>query len=219
MRRLAFLFIILVLLSFKGDQLRIIKHKAFEAHYNRIHSQSELVVYSVTKRRLEGKVSRSIARFLPDPMEPSSLSSDDYTGTGFDRGHLAPAADMVWDETAMRECFYTTNITPQYPSFNRGEWKELEFRVRQEATERDSVVVYVGVVFGGKERVRKLSIPTEFYKIIYDPKKKESISFLLPHKKEIKGYESYVSDVKTIEKIVGREIIKEGKEYKNSKDF
>jgi endonuclease G len=219
MRKLVFLPILLAILAFKGDQLRIIKHKVFEAHYNPIHFQSELVVYSVTKKRLEGKVSRSIARFLPDPMEPTSLSSEDYTGTGFDRGHLAPAADMVWDETAMRECFYTTNIAPQYPSFNRGEWKELEFRVRQEANQRDSIVVYVGVIFRGKERVGKLSIPSEFYKIIYDPKKKESISFLLPHKRDIKKYDTYVSDVKTIEKIVGREIIKEGKEYKNSKDF
>jgi endonuclease G len=219
MKKLAFLPILILLFSFKGDGLKLINHKAFQAHYNSSYSQSELVVYSVTKKRLQGKVSRSIAKFLKDPLEKTSLHTDDYTGSGFDRGHLAPAADMVWHETAMRECFYTTNITPQYPGFNRGEWKELEFRVRSEAIERDSLVVYVGVLFKNKEKVKNLYIPSGFYKIIYDPSKKESIAFLFPHLKQIKKYDSYVSDVKTIEKMVGREIIKEEKEYNNSKDF
>jgi len=219
MKKLALLPILLLLFSFKGDGLKLINHKAFQAYYNSSYFQSELVIYSVTKNRLQGKVPRSIARFLQDPLEKTSLHTDDYTGSGFDRGHLAPAADMVWDEKAMRECFYTTNIAPQYPSFNRGEWKELEFRVRNEAIERDSLVVYVGSIFEKPGKTGKLFIPSSFYKIIYDPKKKESISFVFPHLKIIKKYDNYVSDIKTIEKMVGREIIKEEKEYNNSKDF
>jgi endonuclease G len=57
-----------------------------------------------------------------------SASLSDFKGSGYDRGHLAPAGDMKWSSTAMSESFYMSNMSPQKPGFNRGIWKKLESR-------------------------------------------------------------------------------------------
>jgi endonuclease G len=204
---------------FQGDNVKSVQHKAFVAFYNPTYRQSELVVYSVTANRLKGKVSRSIASFQVDPLEKSSHHTTDYTGSGFDRGHLAPAADMVWDETAMKECFYTTNIAPQYPGFNRGEWKSLEERVRKEAIERDSLVIYVGVIFEGAQKKGVLWVPTSFYKVIYDPKENSTISFIFPHVMKLENYGKYVSNLSQVEKVAKKEILNVKKEYSVAENF
>jgi endonuclease G len=69
----------------------------------------------------------------------------DYTNSGFDRGHLAPAGDMKWSETAMDESFLMSNISPQKPAFNRGIWKKLEEKIRSWAIENDSIIVVTGL--------------------------------------------------------------------------
>lgn len=55
-----------------------------------------------------------------------SAALSDYRGSGYDRGHLAPAADMKWAPAAMSESFLMSNMSPQDPGFNRGIWKKLE---------------------------------------------------------------------------------------------
>lgn len=61
---------------------------------------------------------------------PRALSSD-YTGTGFDRGHMCPAADRSASVSAMRATFIMTNVCPQVPALNRGEWKRAEEQARK----------------------------------------------------------------------------------------
>jgi endonuclease G len=210
---------ILGLLSFVPQSDKRIEHKAFSAVYNSNYRQSELVAYSVTAKRLEGKISRSIASFQVDPLEQTSHHTRDYLNSGFDRGHLAPAADMVFDKQAMIECFYTTNIAPQYPTFNRGVWKALEERVRKEAKERDSLVVYVGVIFEGSKKQGVLWVPTAFYKVIYDPKENASITFLFPHDRQSSPYSAYVTTLAAVEKKAKRKLLNAKKEYSNSDAF
>lgn len=72
-------------------------------------------------------------------------SLSDYRRSGFDRGHMAPAADMRWSATAMSESFYLTNICPQTPSLNQGDWNRLEGKIRDWAR-RDSAVVILFAV-------------------------------------------------------------------------
>ena len=71
----------------------------------------------------------------------------DYYRSGYDRGHLVPAADMNFDSTAMSECFLFTNVTPQTPTFNRGIWKKLESLTRSLRVEKDSLVIITGTIF------------------------------------------------------------------------
>ena len=110
--------------TLSGEQ--IIYHTGYTLSYNEKHEQANWVAYELTAQELAGTVKRKDS-FKSDPMVKSeSASLADYRKSGYDRGHLIPAADMKWSTTAMSESFYMSNMSPQSPSFNRGIWKKLE---------------------------------------------------------------------------------------------
>jgi endonuclease G len=100
---------------------------------------------------------------------------------GFDRGHMSPAADnqcplvvngkKITAEKLQEECFYFTNMAPQYHSLNAGDWKKLEERTRELTTTYDSVYVWCGSV-GTQMTIEGLHIPTKCWKVIYIKKTK-----------------------------------------------
>lgn len=70
-------------------------------------------------------------KFVSDSRVPMPRAlSYDYAGTGFDRGHMCPAADRSASVAAMRATFIMTNVCPQVPALNRGRWKFVEDKVR-----------------------------------------------------------------------------------------
>ena len=122
-------------------------YTGFDLGYNEQYEQASWVVYVITREEVEsGQVDRT-DNFRPDTsISTGSAELKDYRGSGFDRGHLAPAGDMKWDRTAMSESFLMSNMSPQEPSFNRGIWKRLEEQVRNWAIEKDSLFVITGPV-------------------------------------------------------------------------
>jgi endonuclease G len=216
MKKFTLIFGSLLLLSFAVNTINTTKdykHKAYNFTYSETWKQSTRVQYALTEYMVQHSDLPRIHDFKPDPLVPSSMTTGAYTKTGFDRGHLIPAADMEWDVVAQKESFFTTNISPQYPSFNRGEWKRLEERVRKEAIERDSLIVWVGPIFvNPKELKPGFWIPTHFYKVIFDPIKNEHICFLFPHNAQIQLYETYVVNKAAVEKMVGFSFGNIGKE-------
>jgi len=108
---------------------------------------------------------------------------EDYSGSGYDRGHLAPAGDMTTDK-AMRESFSLANMTPQLPAHNRGLWSSIEKKTRDLATKRGELYVVSGAIFAGSsiKRINKrVFVPTSYFKAVYDPKTGESGAYLVPH--------------------------------------
>ena len=102
----------------------------YSLEHNEKTEQSFWVAYELTKEEVSGTVKRKDA-FRSDPtISTGSAVLSDYKGSGYDRGHLAPAADMKWSKKVMSESFYMSNMSPQDPSFNRGIWKKLEEKVR-----------------------------------------------------------------------------------------
>nr|WP_320119464.1 DNA/RNA non-specific endonuclease [uncultured Marinifilum sp.] len=83
-------------------------------------------------------------KFKEDPaVKTGSAKLIDYKGSGYDRGHLCPAAAMKNSNLAMSESFYMSNMSPQAPAFNRGKWKSLESKVRKLTIENDSLYVFL----------------------------------------------------------------------------
>ena len=91
--------------------------------------------------------------------------------SGYDRGHLCPAADMTHSAEAMEETFLMSNISPQLPVFNRGIWKSLEKQVRDWG-EKERIYIVTGPVFKdnkGKIGRTGVTVPGFFYKVVYAP--------------------------------------------------
>ena len=101
----------------------VTQHSAYSLVYNHKHMQANWVAYNLTYGNTIGGAERS-SKFSIDPaISPRTAVTSDYTKTGYDRGHLAPAGDMKFSAQAMAESFYMSNVSPQLPGFNRGIWK------------------------------------------------------------------------------------------------
>ena len=149
-------------------------------------------------------------KFLPDPdVRGAKAYSNDYTKSGYDRGHMAPAADMKWSKQAMAESFYMSNICPQNPNLNRGDWNDLEEKSRQWAKKYGAVYIACGPVYdhGKPKRIgnNKVAVPDAFYKVILinDSKTPQAIGFLFPNKAGHKPLKKYIVTVDSVEKRTG----------------
>jgi len=134
----------------------IIKHSGFALEYSEKYEQAKWVSEILTRRHLQNPVvTRSGSSFKEDPAVPTgSAFPREYTRTGYDKGHFAPAADMKWSAKAMHDCFYMSNMSPQVPSFNRGIWGKLEDEVRKWTIEKDTLyVVSGGILHNGLKTI------------------------------------------------------------------
>ncbi len=183
----------------------VISHTGYSFSYNETHEQSNWVAYELTKEKTV-KLYERTDKFLVDPLVKTSTANDkDYEGTGYDRGHLAPAADMAWSEKSMIESFYYSNISPQEPGFNRGIWKKLEELVRFWAVECNSVYVVTGPVLKeGLVTVGKngVSLPDYFYKVILDYREPgiKGIGFIIPNSSSTAPLSTYAVTIDSVEK-------------------
>ena len=195
-------------LVLKGE--KIIHHAGYSFVYSEEHEQAKWIAYVLSNKELVGTFDRS-DNFREDPSVSSGSASNlDYAKSGYDRGHLAPAADMKWSEKAMSESFYYSNMSPQSPAFNRGIWKKLEEKVRDWALENDSILIVTGPILPSKNEKKlatigpnSVAVPEYYYKAILDFKKEKSksIAFVLPNKGSKLPLKSFVVTIDSLEKL------------------
>lgn len=189
----------------EGEQ--IVKHDGYTLSYNELYEQASYVTYKLTQNELYGPAERK-DNFREDPnIKTGSASLEDYRKSGYDRGHLCPAADQKESEKAMSESFFMSNMSPQDPQFNRGIWADLEGTVRNFADNNNEIYVTTGPVLtdGPYKTIgeNKVAVPNYYYKVILDYKEPEikSIGFILPNKKGEKALAAYATSVDNVEKI------------------
>jgi len=186
------------------DTVRV-KHGNYESVFSVGRRYPVFVEWWVTKAKLKctNPVKRQ-DRFLPDPqLYKASDLNNDYRNSGFDRGHISPAADARCNARHMEESFYFTNMAPQTPGLNRGQWKTLEEHTRQLAIQYDSVRVRAGCV-GISRRVNRLAIPTHCWKIITVRKTNQTIAYVFPNAVErSQSLEIHKVTVDSVRKLTG----------------
>lgn len=150
--------------------------------------------------------------------KPFSSSPQEYTRSGYDRGHLAPAADFSYNKDIMSESFYMTNIAPQAPQHNRQIWSRLEQAVRKLAKHPkiDELYVTTGVAYYRDKGIgwgdengslgtigRGILVPTYFYKIIIEPKTGQSAAYLIPNANNVgnQHFNNFLIKISDLEKI------------------
>ena len=122
-----------------GTADKVIDREGYALGYKSAWKTARWVTYRLTDDEVLNHVARRSDEFAPDPQIVGGPQLEDYRGSGYDRGHLAPAADMTWSQRAMTECFYLSNMAPQDRGNNGGIWNEIENTVRGFACAEGSV--------------------------------------------------------------------------------
>ena len=186
----------------------VIYHTGYSLVYKEEHEQASWVAYELTKEETNNIYGRT-DKFLVDPLVKTGTANDaDYSGSGYDRGHLAPAADMGWSEVTEAESFYYSNMSPQEPGFNRGVWKKLEDLMRTWAVENNSIYIVTGpILTDGLTTIGpdKVSVPKYYYKVILDYTEPDikAIGFLLPNSSQSGLLQNFVVSIDSIESFSG----------------
>ena len=191
-----------------GPKDIIIRHTGYSLLYNETHEQAAWVAYELTSEETN-KIFERTDKFLVDPkIKTGSGDNNDFSKSGYDRGHLAPAADMGWSAASMSESFYYSNMSPQAPAFNRGIWENLEELVRTWAIENNSVYVITGpVLTSGLSTIgpNKVSVPDYFYKVVLDYKEPgiKGIGFILLNAGSAEPLQNFAVTIDSVEIITG----------------
>lgn len=191
----------------------------FTVSYAERYKQAEWVAYEIFGANLEKEEFRRPPKFKSDPRieKDKVVRHKDYSATGFDRGHLCSAADMAWSRDAIDETFYTTNISPQEPKFNRGIWKYLESNVRGWAAQLGHLYVVTGPVLTkrAKKRFPKdknyIAVPRQYYKVVldYSTDRPEAIAFLMDNKDTKERIDNFVVTIDEVEELTGLDFFAE----------
>ncbi len=196
----------------KGKPEKIIYRDSYVLSFNTTTLCPNYVAWYLTGERLKGGVKRT-NEFLPDPdiEQQYRVDPNDYFSSGYDRGHMCPAADNRYSIDAMNESFYMSNMCPQNHSLNSGDWNDLEMLCRNWAKDYEAgVYIACGPIFKtdtprtigrGKKRI---SVPDAFFKVVFmNGKKPKAIGFIYPNNAGNYDVRHYAKSVDDVERITG----------------
>ena len=193
--------------SSRGGQ--IIRHTGFTLSYDADFKTPQWVAWQLTAQEAEGEEPRAKS-FRPDPaVRGAKAYSEDYSHSGYDRGHMAPAADMKWSAQAMEESFYMTNVCPQNRNLNRGDWKDLEELEREWVTRQGAVCIVAGPLYETKnpERIgnHRVAVPDGFFKVLLvgNTSQPKAYGFVFKNKAGSRPLTDYQHTVDEVEKLTG----------------
>lgn len=193
-------------ISLAPRQEQIIRHSGYTVSYNKDLKIPNWVSYELTREETKGKEKRG-NRFIADPLVTGPIATNaDYTRSGYDKGHMAPAADMKWSPEAMKESFYFSNMCPQHPQLNRRGWKNLEDKIRNWAIADSAIIIICGPIIEKQPKTigkNKVVVPQQFFKVVLSPfvKPIRAIGFLFNNEQAVEPLSSYVVTVDSIESL------------------
>jgi endonuclease G len=193
-----------------SDSDVVVRHDGYTLRFQDAYKVADWVAYPLLPEEINGQAVREGSTFRPDPDVPTgSALPIDYTASGYDRGHLAPAGDFHFSKSMMQQTFFMSNMTPQLPAFNRGIWKQLESLVRGWGIRDNGLYVVTGPVLKPGlptiGRVNQVAVPEQFYKVIlycHAPDIR-MIGFLIRNEESHEPLTSFVVPVYDIEAVTG----------------
>lgn len=184
------------------------RYTGFDVSFNPSWHVPNYVVWELTAGETLGQEPRS-KRFAQDSDVFGCPTPDDYRNSGFDRGHMAPAADMKWSRRAMEDCHYLTNIVPQNHSLNSGRWNTLEQKCRAWARQDSAIIIVTGPVL--TDRIVRtigrsgVAVPSRFFKVVFAPyaNPPRAIGFIVPNAPVRESLAAMATTVDQVEEITG----------------
>lgn len=195
-------------LTDKAEQL--LYRKAYVVSYNKDTRQPNWVAWHLTAQHADGDVPRPGAAWHEDMEVPAPRAYHaDYRNTGWDRGHMCPAGDNKWDETAMYESFLMTNACPQHKNLNSSDWNEIEQSCRGWAKKYGDIYIVCGPIFMNQKHdtigYNRIPVPEAFFKVIacLNPDNPKGIGFICRNTEGNRKKDFYVNSISQVERITG----------------
>lgn len=193
----------------EGRKRQILQRTGYTLSYDTQYKTPQWVAWELTKAETRGEAERC-KEFYPDPdVIGTQVVTYDYSNTGYDRGHMAPAGDMKWNKKAMQESFYMSNICPQNHNLNTEDWNDLEMKTREWARRYGKVYVVCGPIYQGQPKKyigeHRIAVPDAFFKVILinENNKQCALGFLFDNESGERPLKEYRVSVDSIEKMTG----------------
>ena len=192
------------------DDEDIIVHLGYTASYNHVSLCPDWVAWELTAEEANGQNDGQYS-FSRDPdVRFPKASREDYSRSGFDKGHMAPRADMRWSCQALEESYYFTNICPQDHEMNSQAWRKIEELTRRLAKRYGSVFIVCGPIFGGDNprKIGGVSVPNAFFKAlaVSTADGYRTVGFLVDNNPQSFSPRHYAVSVDSVEAVVGRNL-------------
>jgi len=197
----------------RGMSNTLINYYAMAVNFNPSYRIPNCVAYELTSATAAmtdapGHEKRKNYNYARDNGVKGCPDHWEYRGTGYSRGHMAPAMDMRWSPQAMRECFYMTNMCPQNENLNNNTWRMLEERIHRWAKRDGQLVIYTGPIMSSRPKMvgkenKNIAVPDAFFKVVYAPTKKRAIAFIYPNEPCRGSYRNYAVSVAEVERRTG----------------
>lgn len=197
-------------LTASGLSDTLLRYKGMTVSFNSEKHVPNWVAWELTGVEADGTEPRA-RDFMADPSVKGCANPWDYSYSGYDRGHMAPAGDMKWDTEAMEQSFFMTNICPQVKSLNSGAWMRLEEKCRNWARIDSAIVIVAGPVLSDEltETIGSTGIvvPERFFKVILSPyaNPPRAIGFIMNNGYVEGGMQKAAVSVDSVEKVTGHD--------------
>lgn len=195
----------------KTGEKEVLHYQEFSLSYSEAHEQPLWVAYDLTAEELKKPSRDRISKFKQDKnVRTKSLTHDDYTHSGYHRGHISRAMYNKATELSYRESYLMSNISPQLPGCNTegGTWFQLEEWEVAMAKKYGEVYCVSGPVF--KDNLTPLKsgfevpVPGYFYKAIYTNNGGDKgIAFIITHDERKKVPRVFVQSIDSLEVLTG----------------
>lgn len=190
----------------------LLERYCYSLSYNKYTRQPNWVMWQMTEYHVMQRKEGVWNEYREDENLPSEIRStlEDYASSGYDRGHMCPGGDCNWDDEGRDETFLLSNMCPQNPNLNRGDWKEIEMACRKWAEQYDKIYIVCGPIFlksQQHERIgpNQIPVPEAFFKVVLcaDPSNSKGIGFICRNTDGNRKKDFYVNSIRQVERVMG----------------
>jgi endonuclease G len=202
-----------VMLPAEMPREQVIHHNGFSLSYNSSYVLSSWVAYKITNANVD-KESNVKAKYQPDTeVSTRSAEKKDYKDDSYLMAQLCSYLDISTIDNAAEESFYMTNIVPMKLAFYQHMWLKTEDLIRLWVNGKEGFYITAGPITAEAPFAtigsNKLSVPKNFYKVVYDPINKEAIAFKFKNGVSSGSLKSYSLSVDKLEEITGIDFLPE----------
>lgn len=193
----------------KGLTSQIKEYTGFTLSFNKDNRTPNYVAWELLGSEVSTEWPRKDNFWQDKDLDGCPLKTEYYYSTsGYERGHMCPAADQRWSEQAMNDCFVMANMCPQLHDLNAGAWETLESKERMWAKRDSAILIIAGPIHTEDDTYiekSKVRVPSAFFKVLLAPYLDEprGIAFVYPHMKCSGNMQDYATTIDEVEKMTG----------------